>query len=224
MGRVVQIEEIKVEQGTEEWFLAKKGYISASSADLLLVKGKSEFGLGSGLLALIDEKVAELLTLEHDVDSGFLSRSAQRGVEEEPFARYEYERRNLLVVEETGFIRSKGYYFGFSPDGLVRCMKKGVEIKNFDSKNHIQIVTSGIVPKKVYAQCQFSMMVNDYETWDAVFYDRRVVPELQYRQFEIPRNEEMIKEMRAKAIIASNIISEKVGKYISGILLASQKG
>lgn len=214
MGYAVRLVELNVEQGTEQWHIAKLGHISASTAELLLVEGKNEYKIGSGLQTLIKEKVAELLTVDHGSFDGFITKSAQRGIEEEPIAREEYQRRNLTIVEEVGFIKSEEHYVGFSPDGYIRSAEKGVEIKNYDTKNHLEIVMSGKVPKKVNAQCQFSMAISGFKSWDAVFYDRRVIPELSYRQFTIERDEEMIKAMLTKSIIASNMIKDAVEKYL----------
>lgn len=205
--------EVDVEQGSYEWHEEKSGILSASTAELYLVKGKNDDGIGAGLFSLYQEKKAEILTIDRDCDS-FTGKSAQWGIDTEPLARREFSVRNLVTVEEVGFIRSADHYIGISPDGIIRSDKEGVEIKCYDSKNHIEVVTSGVVPKKVIAQCQYSLMVTGFNVWNAVFYDPRVVEKLQYAQFRIERDEQMIEMMREKAIKVSDMIKEAVKDYV----------
>lgn len=204
-----------MEQMSEEWFEEKRGILSASDAELYLVSGKNKMKIGAGLQTLADKKVSEILAVYHDYsDVQTAGKSAQWGIENEPFARAEFERRNLAKVSEVGFIRCVDHYIGISPDGIVENEECGTEIKCYDSLNHLNVVMNGVVPKKVIAQCQFSMMVTGYKKWYAVFYDPRVVEELQYRQFEILRDEDMIKIFISKAVHLSNYIKEKTNKYV----------
>lgn len=201
-----------VEQGTFEWHQLKLGVLSASTAEALLVKGKSDNNLGSGLLTIIKEKISEMLVIEPDFES-WSTADAQWGIDTEPLARREFEKRNMRSVVEVGFVKVDGHYIGFSPDFLIPEIQEGGEIKCFASKNHIEIVRSGVIPKKVIAQCQYSMMINGYNAWNVVFYDPRVIEPLQYRQFKLDRDEDMIELMREKAIKSSDIIKEVLIEY-----------
>lgn len=202
-----------VEQGTEEWHLEKMGMQSASHAEIYLVNGKNEHNLGAGLLTYLDEIADKLAEQSPSFDS-WSTASASWGIETEPQARREFSLRNMCGVREYGFISSKEYRYGFSPDGIVLCLegglREGLEIKCFDSKNHIPIFLSKEPPKKVVAQCQFSMMVSGFDAWNAVFYDPRLVDHLQYKQFRIERDEDMIETMRTKAIIGSKLIDARL--------------
>lgn len=218
-----------VEQGSDEWSQLKLGKLSASKGELLLVagdeiitddKGKSKKvrrpeNIGSGLQTLITEKYTEMLTLEPIFD-GFSNKDAQWGIDTEPLARREFERRNMMSVVELGFVEVDEHYIGYSPDFEIPGIKEGGEIKCYASKNHIEIVRTGIIPKKVIAQCQFSMMINDFNAWNVVFYDPRLIEPLQYKQFKLERNEDMIDLMRAKSIKCSDIIKNVLLEYNIG--------
>jgi len=198
-----------VEQGTDEWHYEKMGIQSASKGELYLVNGKSGDGIGSGLISYAEELAHKMAVIDPEFDS-FSSKSAQWGIDTEPYARKVFSQKNMCQVEEYGFISSKDYRYGFSPDGAIQGTKIGTEIKCYDTKNHIPIILSKEVPKKVIAQCQFSMMVSEFEAWYAVFYDPRLVKHLQYAQFLIKRDEKMIDMMRAKGIICSNMIDDEL--------------
>jgi hypothetical protein len=203
----------KMDQGSEEWHIAKLGVFSASKAELSLVKGKGENNLGAGLLTYVKEKSNELLVVEHDF-SGFYSKSTQRGISEEAVARKQFSLRNMIKVDEVGFIKLDGLRVGCSPDGeFFLGSEKGLEIKCFGSKNHLEIVRSGVVPKKVIAQVQYSMMVTGYDEWRVVFWDDRVVEALQYKEFSIKRDEDMITLMYKKAKICSEMVDADVAGY-----------
>jgi hypothetical protein len=202
-----------VEQGTDEWKIEKMGYQSASNAELYLVEGKNSDKMGAGLLKYLEE-LADMCAQKVPTFDNWSTAATSWGIETEPMARKQYSLRNMVGVKEYGFISSKKYRYGFSPDGGVLGLKDGVreglEIKCFDTKNHIPIFLSNEPPKKVNAQCQFSMMVSGFDAWNAVFYDPRLVDHLQYRHFRIERDELMIDMMRKKAIIGSQIIDDRL--------------
>jgi hypothetical protein len=203
-----------VVQGTEEWHQLKMGVLSASTAELFLVNGKNKDKIGAGLKTHVEEKYTELLKIEHSFES-WSTASSQHGIETEPYAREEFENKNWVTVKETGFIKVKEMWIGFSPDFLIPEKKEGGEIKCYDSVNHLRIVRGGIesIPKKVIAQCQWSLMVSDYDAWNAVFFDPRLQKEVQYAQYRIERDEEMIQIMRRKALICSDIIQGVADEY-----------
>ena len=198
-----------VEQGTYDWHIEKMGIQSASKGELYNVAGKSANGIGAGLISYAEELAHKMAVLEPEFD-GFKKKSAQWGIDTEPYARKQFSQRNMCKVEEYGFISSKEYRYGFSPDGIIKGTNEGVEIKCYDTKNHIPIVLGKEVPKGVVAQCQFSMMVSGFDVWNAVFYDPRLVKHLQYAQFRIERDEKMIDTMRSKAIICSKMIDDEL--------------
>lgn len=209
------------EQGTYEWKILKLGYISASNADKIMVNellgGRVKKTAKSGKFGVdyqnyLTEKITELMTEDHNFDT-YVSPEMQWGIDNEPIARAEYSARNMVVVDEVGFISCDEHYIGISPDGLIRGFERGLEIKNFGNTKHMQIVLTGQEPAKVYAQCQQSMMVTGYPEWDFVSYNRRMKPEVRYFQKTIKRDEEYIDILQKKATLGSNHIKEVLESF-----------
>lgn len=208
------------EQGTEDWHELRRGHITASNSDLLMVnevRGKkvvesAKSGtLGDGLKTYLHEKVKELLLT--DIEETYISDSMQWGIDNEYLARKEYEKRNLVEVQEYCFIEVEEELVGISPDGIIKdhpfIKNRGLEIKNFKTINHLEIIRTNEVPKKAFFQCQFSMMVTGFEEWDFVSFDRRLPENLQYFQATIERDEKIIEIMRKKVIECNRLILEE---------------
>lgn len=209
----MQIEILTMEQRTEEWYKAKLGRISASEAEVLLVGGESKFG--AGLESLINRKACELLLNEYDFD-GFTSKEAQWGIDFEDYAREQFKSRNFITTKEIGFIKSREHLIGCSPDLALEDIEVGGEIKCFSSHNHFEIIQTGVIPKKVVAQIQYSLMVTGWEMWYLILCDPRMKKPLDYHQIKVQRDDDMIKLMRSKAVRASDRILEIVRRYDKG--------
>lgn len=136
------------DQRTREWYLSRKGKITASECVALMLNGKRDMTpeeLASYKLAnpkstakktdvpfsdatytYLNEKVAERLMtdnafIESVEGNGFLAKSLQWGIdhEEEAIARYSFD--TSCAVSSVSFVPLKGYkdLAGGSPDGLV---------------------------------------------------------------------------------------------------------
>lgn len=137
-----------MEQRTPEWFLARKGKITASEAYVLLANHKEsmteeelaafkaanpksrtttkEVPFSDSTFTYLKKKVAELFMSDEafldDQDAKQLnSRAVQHGSMYEGFARNKFQEVTGINVEEAGFIPMKGYetICGGSPDGLI---------------------------------------------------------------------------------------------------------
>lgn len=202
-----------MEQLSDEWFIKKLDIISASKAPMFLVNGKGEGGCSVALIKYAKDCARKLLVKKHDFD-GFCSKSASRGIYEEAEARRQFSLRNMVNVKEVGFIEAVGLRIGCSPDGVPETeIEEGLEIKCFDSSNHLDVVLSNSVPKDVNSQCQFSLMVTGWAQWRAVFWDGRVCKDLQYKEFVVSRDEELITLFYKKALILSRVIDEEVARF-----------
>ncbi len=145
-------------QRTEEWYLARKGKITASECYLLLANHKEamteeelaeykaanpksrvttkEMPFSEATFTYLKGKVAERYMEDdkflYDMDAKQVnSRAIAHGVEHEPFARALYEQRTGKIVNEVGFIALKGFegVAGGSPDGVTHDDKGIIEIK-----------------------------------------------------------------------------------------------
>jgi predicted phage-related endonuclease len=158
---------LQFDQGTDAWLRAKLGVISASNISKVLAKKGTD--TRSGYLA---ELIGQICTGQMDelnakaLDFGKVNESAAR-------ASYEFESGNK--VEQVGFIYGPGQRTGCSPDGMITKKNKGVEIKvPYTSKVFIEFLTMGKIKKEYQMQCQFSLWVTGFDTWDFVNFNPRM--------------------------------------------------
>ena len=172
-------------QGTDEWFAARRGLVTASviskllTATLKVANNDTSRGLA---LTLTAERITG------NIDPSFLSADMWRGVEDEPIARDLYAER-YAPVEQLGFIvRDFGdYRIGYSPDGLVG--DDGlIECKSRLQKIHLQTILNDRVPDENMAQLQCGLLVSGRAWIDYVSYCggmplwvKRVTPDLSWQ-------------------------------------------
>lgn len=172
-------------QGTDEWFAARRGMVTASvigkllTATLKVADNNTSRGLA---LTLTAERITG------NIDPSFLSADMWRGVEDEPVARDLYAER-YAPVEQLGFIvRDFGdYRIGYSPDGLVG--DDGlIECKSRLQKIHLQTILDDRVPDENMAQLQCGLLVSGRAWIDYVSYCggmplwvKRVTPDLSWQ-------------------------------------------
>lgn len=186
-----------MEQGTDEWFEARLGKMTASHAQAIGSNGK-------GLETYIETIMAEKYSKNRE---SFSNEHTERGIELEPVARELYELNTGNTVEQVGFI-DKGEY-GCSPDGLIGD-DGGIEIKCLDDKNHFHVVMTQKIDTKYEWQMQMNLLVTGRKWWDYVCFnpnfDRdmviiRVYPDKEKQQKlkdGIERGTKLIKEMSKK--------------------------
>lgn len=204
---------LNCEQGTQEWLNARLGIITASNAELLLVKGKGDNGLGDGLISYLEQLGAERFTGQSDTE--FTGNDhTDRGHTLEPIVSDYYDGMGYSKgesISQVGIIlnHSKlvGYDVGASPDRLVGD-KGGLEIKTRLSKLQFRLLRTDDIGKKHLAQIQFCLWVTGREWWDYIsfcegmpFYIKRVYPDL-----------EVHKTFETKAKIAYQWLDETMAK------------
>lgn len=145
-------------QRSDEWFLARRGMMTASEIYLLLNNHKEqmtdeelaaykeanpksrvttkEVPFSDGTYTWLNHKVAERFMpdnafLEYIEQSQVSNRAMQHGTFWEDEARKRYAERMHYEVFEVGFIPLKGYekFAGGSPDGMIRQENGLIEIK-----------------------------------------------------------------------------------------------
>ena len=181
-------------QGSDEWFAARCGKITASRLKDVMAKTKT------GYSATRKNYMMELICqrLSGAVEESYTNAAMQRGNEMEPVARSAYEADKELFVEECGFISSTvESNFGASPDGLVG--DDGlIEIKCPNTATHLDFLKSR-KPKREYILQMHGQMLCTGRKWcDFVSYDDRL-PGLEYKCVRIEYDEalgnEIIKEV-----------------------------
>lgn len=147
-----------MKQGTEEWFEARKGKLTASHAQAIGTNGK-------GLQTYCESVACELFS---NSTERFSNEHTDRGNELEPQARALYELETGQQVTEVGFIDCGAC--GCSPDGLVG-ENGGIEIKCLDDKNHFHVLITEKIPSAYEWQVQMNLFVTRRKWWDVVFFN-----------------------------------------------------
>lgn len=168
-GSIYLIIHKDIIQRSPDWYQIRLGRVGGTDAEAFAVKGKSASGLGAGALSIMNKKLYELLTGNHADENGFVSDAMQRGIDLEPEAVQEYETRNLLSVEQIGYV-TFGPFFGYSPDGFVG--EDGlIEVKCPQGPEYVRMLSGGEIKPEYYAQMQYGMFLTNRDWCDFVCYN-----------------------------------------------------
>ena len=183
-----------MQQGTDEWFAARLGKVTASrAADVMTKKGSAARAYLSAQLVL------ERLT--NTKGESFSSAAMQWGVDQEPFARAAYEAHSGVWVDTVGFVQHPTIErAGASPDGLVG--QDGlVEIKCPNTATMIDTLSTGKVPSNYTTQMQMQMACTGRAWCDYAVFDSRMPVKAQLFVKRVQRDQKFIDDME-KEIIA----------------------
>lgn len=179
------------EQGTEEWFAARLGKITASRVSDVMARTRS--GYAASRKNYMMELLCQRLTGQRE--EGFTSAAMQRGIDLEPLARSAYEVATGNMVAEAGFVtHPKHEQIGASPDGFVGDSGL-VEIKCPNTAQHVACLQSGEPDKRYWWQMQCQMYCTDAKWCDFVSFDDRLPDELQVFICRVERDEQAISDM-----------------------------
>jgi len=162
-------------QGTDEWFAARLGKVTASRVADVIAKTKT------GYSASRDNYMAQLVCerLTGQKGESFSNSAMQWGTETEPQARAAYSAARFEIVEEVGFVNHPTIEAaGASPDGLVGALGL-IEIKCPNTATHIETLLSQTVPTKYITQMTWQMVCTGRHFCDFISYDPRLPAELQ---------------------------------------------
>lgn len=180
------IEVFNMPQGSEEWFVARRGIVTASEFGTLLMSGR---GGGDSktrrtyMLKLMGER------LTGDPMYHYSNDHMERGHEHEPDARSLYAFQTDLEPQPVGFIKNGSV--GCSPDSLVG--DKGMlEIKSKLAHLHLDVLLGDAVPNEHMAQIQGQLWVAEREWCDFVSY----CPKLPLFVKRVERDEAFIERIR----------------------------
>lgn len=180
-----------MEQGSEDWFKARLGKVTASRVADVIAKTKS--GWGASRQNYMAQLIAERLT--GTVAESFTSAAMQHGVETEPQARAAYEFFQDETVEQVGLVPHPSIQMSAaSPDGLVGDDGM-VEIKCPNTAMHIDTLLGGTVPSKYETQMQWQMACTGRKWVDFVSYDPRLPANLSLFVARVPRDDKRIAEL-----------------------------
>ena len=156
--------ELKVQQRSLEWFEARLGKVTGTRL-------KNVFK--SDNLSLIDELIAE--TVSQEIEESYVNEAMQRGIDYEPIAMAEFQRRFYTEIEDVGFCISEEHdILGLSPDGFSKDRKTAVEIKCPSTKAHVKFIRQNKLPNEYKYQVYCYFIVNPkLEVLHFVSYDDR---------------------------------------------------
>lgn len=157
----MSLEILDMDQGSEAWFQARCGIVTASRFSDVLAKGE-----GKTRARYMNELAAEIIRGTPEPDP-YTNAHMERGHEQEDEARKAYAFLMDADPLAVGFLRNGRT--GASPDSLVGD-KGGLEIKS--ALGHIQIdrLKRGMLPSEHAAQVHGCMWVAEREWWDFVSY------------------------------------------------------
>lgn len=155
-------------QGSDEWHFERLG-VGTASKTAEMIAGKKTATRATYMNTLI----AQVATRE--LPEQINARALDWGKAQEPLARSAYEFMHGNKVEEVGFIYRSDKRLGASPDGLIKEIKKGIEIKNpYSTANHIDFLLMDKIKLEYIYQVQFSLWITGLETWDFCSFDQRM--------------------------------------------------
>lgn len=167
----------ELEQGTEAWFAARCGILTASemknviNASLEPVKPtKKEIERGKDI-----SHIYELLAqrINSYVEPSYVGDDMLRGHEDEIYAKIEYEK-HYAPITKCGFITNNkwGFKIGFSPDGLVG--DDGIlESKSRRQKFQMETILDSAMPADYMIQVQTGLLVSERKWCDFISYPAR---------------------------------------------------
>lgn len=185
------LEFVDVEQGSQAWFEARLGLVTASNFSIVMASGRDggdSMTRTQYLHRLAGERVTGRLAEET-----FKSRAMERCKEMEPEAIADYERRKGVTVRRVGLAINfkKLRRCGASPDGLVG-FDGGVETKTMRPDLMIPLLIRGaVMPAEHRAQVQGNMYVLERDWFDLKIY-YPAMPDFTVRVY---RDEHYIREL-----------------------------
>lgn len=195
-----------LDQGSDEWLLARLGKITASRiADVIAM---TKAGPSEKRTRYMWELAVERLT--GDFKRTFTNDAMLWGIEHEPIAREFYESLNDVSVEQVGFIHHPRFGFaGASPDGLVG-VKGGLEIKCLTTINHLKAIHDDKPPSEYIPQVNWQIACCDLEWVDLTLFDPRVPLEMQLKSWRIERDDKVIADLEEKVEIFNGDVEKTI--------------
>ena len=176
-------------QGTEAWFAARLGKVTASRVADVIAKTKT--GYSASRANYMAELIAERLSGARS--EGFTNAAMQWGTDKEPDARAAYSFMRDVDVAEVGFIDHPTIAMtGASPDGLVGDDGM-VEFKCPNTATHLETLLGGVVPAKYFSQMQWQMACADRQWCDFASYDPRLPEPMRLFIQRVPRDADWLR-------------------------------
>jgi len=191
---------IECEQGSPEWFEARRGIPTASRFADVLAEGK-----GVMRIKYMRQLAGEIITGESM--ETYKNDKMERGKEQEDEIRVRYAYDRDVNVERIGFVRSNMASTGCSPDGLVN-VDGMVEIKSSEPHLLIEILDTGKIPTQHMPQVQGSLWITGRDWCDLVI----GWPKLPLSITRVPRDESYMANLQRELNRFNMELQELVGR------------
>lgn len=153
------------EQGSDAWFAARLGMVTASNFHKVLNK---KTGRGRYMEGLCGERLTGCID-----STSFKNENMEHGNETEGEARRYYETAYDCKVDQVGFVM-RDEWVGGSPDGLVGTDGL-IEIKCPITATHVHNILSNKMPTEYIPQVQGLLWVTNRQWCDFISFDPKVV-------------------------------------------------
>jgi len=175
---------VECKQGTDEWFQAKLGILTASEFNKIITPAKLEPSKSAD--GYINKLVAEWL--RGKPDESYQSDWMKRGLEIEEEARDYYAFVTDNNVSQVGFCLEDAKRYGCSPDGLID--DGGLEIKCPSPGVHVGYLLAKKVPTEYKLQILGNLLVTGNSWWDFESYhpDMETLIVRTQRDFQLKRH------------------------------------
>lgn len=182
-----------IEQGSAEWFQARRGKATASRISDIIAKTRS--GWGASRKNYLAELVVERLT--GTTPESYTNAAMKHGIETEPQARAAYEFYRDVDVVEVGFIDHPDIHnAGASPDGLVGDDGM-VEIKCPATATHIDTLLTGKIADKYIVQMQWQLACAGRLWCDYVSFDPRMPEDMRLFVQRVQMDPDRLKQLES---------------------------
>ena len=156
---------IECKQGTDEWFQARVGVVTASELKNLMTPKLEPRKRDSDMVqSYLARKLAEKWTGEPLPDLFRPTGEMEQGSIRESMARPWFESERQCDVRTVGFVTTDDGRCGCSPDGLIGD-DSGLEIKCPRMETHVRYLIRGEVPDDYITQVCMSMYVTGRPQW-----------------------------------------------------------
>lgn len=181
-------------QGSQEWFEARLGKVTASKVSDVIAKTKT--GWSASRANYMAQLIAERLTGQ--AQESYSNAAMQWGTENEPLARAAYEFRTDATVTPAWFIDHPSIAMcGASPDGLIGDVGL-VEIKCPNTATHIETLTGRSIPDKYKVQMLWQMACTGAQWCDFVSFDPRLPETMRLFVSRLHRDDKRIGELETE--------------------------
>jgi putative phage-type endonuclease len=182
-----------MEQGTDAWFAARSGRVTASALSNVMMK-RTTAGYSNYKAQIICERVTGRPT------ETFTSAAMSYGTDTEPMARAVYEMETGIDVVEVGFIAHPTIeWSGASPDGLVGDSGL-IEIKCPQPKKHIANLMGGCIDRGYMLQMQWQMECTGRDWCDFVSFNDTFPEEMRIKIERVNKDLELVSEISQSVV------------------------